>query len=68
MAEEQTPPLRRTLGDYVMHQGLRHFSSIAILATTRDFEMKSIFHSFIITHQFTTMDHEDPYTHLATFY
>ena len=24
--------------------------------------------NLIRTHQFTTMDHEDPYTHLSTFY
>ena len=35
MVEEQTPPSRSTLGDYVMYQGARHFSSIAILATAK---------------------------------
>jgi len=30
--------------------------------------MKSAFLNLISTHQFTTMDHEDPYTHFATFY
>jgi len=30
--------------------------------------MKPAFLSLINTHQFTTMDHEDPYTHLSIFY
>jgi len=30
--------------------------------------MKPSFLSLISTHQFTGMDHEDPYTHLSTFY
>jgi len=30
--------------------------------------MKPTFLSLISTHQFTRMDHEDPYTHLSTFY
>jgi len=30
--------------------------------------MKPTFLSLINTHQFTGMDHEDPYTHLSTFY
>jgi len=63
MVEEQAPPSRRTLGDYGMRQGSSHFFSIAILVTTEVFEMKPIFLSPISTHQFTTMDHEDPYTH-----
>jgi len=45
-----------------------HFSSIAIPSTTNALEMKPAFLSLISTHQFTTMDHEDPYTHLSTFY
>jgi len=68
MAEEQAPPPRKTLGDYIMYQGPRHFSNIAIPATTRAFEMKLAFLSLISTHQFIVMDHKDPYTHLATFY
>jgi len=53
MAEELVPPPRRTLGDYAMR--------------TRALEMKPAFLSLISTHQFTAMDHEDPYTHLSTF-
>ena len=30
--------------------------------------MKHAFQSLINTHQFATMDHEDPYTYLSTFY
>jgi len=30
--------------------------------------MKQAFLSLIGTHQFTGMDHENPYTHLSTFY
>jgi len=43
-------------------------SSIAIPATTKALEMKPAFLSLISTHQFTAMDHEDPYTHFSTFY
>jgi len=43
----EAPPPRRTLGDYAMHQGSRHFSSIAIPATTRFLEMKPVFLSLI---------------------
>jgi len=68
MAEEQAPPPRRTLGDYALHQGPRHYSSIAIPTTTRALEMKPAFLSLINNHQFTAMHHEDPYTYLATVY
>jgi len=30
--------------------------------------MKPTFLNLISTHQFKAMDHEDPYTHLSTFY
>jgi len=68
MAEEGQPPPKRTLGDYVMQQEPRHFSSIAIPRATKSLEMKLIFFNLISTHQFTAMDHEDPYMHLSTFY
>ncbi|XP_068498515.1 uncharacterized protein [Phaseolus vulgaris] len=68
MAQEQAPPPRRTLGDYVMYQGPRHFSSIAIPATAKALEINPNFLTLINTHQFTTMEHEDPYSHLDTFY
>jgi len=51
-----------------MQQRLIHFSSIAIPNTTKVLEMKPEFLSLINVHQFTAMDHEDPYTHLSTFY
>jgi len=60
MVEEQAPPPRRTLGDYVMYQGSRHFSSIAIHATAKALEIKPVFLTLIITHQVKAMDHEDP--------
>jgi len=50
MTEEQTPPPKRSLVDYAMHQWLRHFSSIAIATTTRALEMKPIFLRLISTH------------------
>jgi len=62
------PPPRRTMGNYAMQQGLRHFSSIAMPATTRHVEMKAAFLNLISVNQFTGMDNEDPYSHLATFY
>jgi len=68
MADEQAPPPRRTLGDYAMHQGPKIFSRIAIPAMNSALEMKLAFLTLISTHQFTTMDLEDPHTHLATFY
>jgi len=68
MAEEKTPPPRRTLGDSVMYQGPMHFSSIAILATSKALKIKPVFLTLISMHQFTAMDHEDPYSHLSTFY
>jgi len=68
MAEERQPPPRRTLGDYALQQGPRHFSSIAVLATTKVFEMKLAFLNLISSHQFTGMDNEDTYEHLSTFY
>jgi len=67
MVEEQASPPRRTLGDYVMYQGPRHFSSIAMQATTKALKIKPAFLTLISTYQFTTMDHEDPYSHLSTF-
>jgi len=63
MAEEQAPPPRRTVGDYATQQGPKNYSSIAIPVTTRVLEMKLVFLSLISTHQFTAMDHKDPYTH-----
>jgi len=68
MTEEQAPPPKKTVGDYAMQQGPRHFSSIAVPSTTKALEMKPTFLSLINTHQFNTMDHENPYTHLSTFY
>jgi len=62
MAEKQPPQPRRTLGEYAMQQGSRHFSSIAILVTTKALEMKLALLSLMSTHQFTTMDHENSYT------
>jgi len=68
MAKKQPPQPRRTLDDYGMQKGPRHFSSIVIPAITKALEIKYAFLSLISTYQFTTMDHWDPYTHLSTFY
>jgi len=68
MAEERQPPPRMTLGDYALQQGPKHFSNIAIPATTKVFEMKLAFLNLISSHQFIGMDNEDPYAHLSTFY
>jgi len=65
MAEEQA---RKTIGDYVMYQGSVHFSSIAIPAIAKALEIDPGFLTFISAHQFTAMEHEDPYSHLNTFY
>jgi len=69
MAEkEQASPFRGTLGDYVMYQGPRHFSSIAIPATAKALEINPDFLTLISAYQFITMEHEDSYSHLDTFY
>ncbi|XP_068504555.1 uncharacterized protein [Phaseolus vulgaris] len=68
MAEQQAPPPRRTLGDYVMYQGPRHFSSIAIPTTAKALEINPDFLTLISAYQFTAMEHEDPYSHLDKFY
>ena len=68
MAGKETPPPRRTLGDYAIHQGPRHFSSIVVPASTRVLKMKYAFLTLISINQLMTMDNEDPHTHLAIFY
>ena len=68
MADQGGNPPRRVLGDYVVQQGPRHFSSIAIPNTIKAVEMKPAFLTLISSHQFTGLDHEDPYAHLSTFY
>jgi len=68
MVEEQTLLPRRTLGGYVMYQGSKYFSSIAIPATAKTLEIDLNFLPLISAHQFTTIEHEDPYSHLDTFY
>ncbi len=65
MAEEQA---KKTLGDYIIYQGPRHYSSIAIPATAKALEINPNFLTLISAHQFTAMEHEDPYSHLNTFY
>jgi len=61
-------PRRRTLGDYATQQGPTYFSSIAMPATTRSLELKASILNLISYHQFTGMNHDDPYTHLSIFY
>jgi len=68
MTEKQAPLLRRRLGNYVMYQGPKHFSSIAIPATAKVLEINLDFLTLISAHQFTAIEHEDPYSHLDTFY
>jgi len=45
MIEEQARPPRRTLGDYVMYQGAKLFSSIAIRVIAKAVEIKPDFFS-----------------------
>jgi len=59
---------RRTLGDYVLQQGPRHFSNIVIPNNARAIEIKPTYLTLISSQQFTGLDHDDPYTHLSTFY
>jgi len=51
MIENQASPPKRTLGDYVMYQGPRHFSSIAIPATAKALEIKPAF----LTHHYPSI-------------
>jgi len=44
------------------------FSSIAIPATAKALEINLDFVTLINAYQFTTMEHEDPYSSLDTFY
>jgi len=59
MTKNQAPPSKSTLGDYVMYQGPKHFSSIAIPNTAKALEIKPSFLTLIITHQLKAKDHED---------
>ncbi|XP_019414621.1 PREDICTED: uncharacterized protein LOC109326390 [Lupinus angustifolius] len=61
-------PPRRTLGDYAMYQGPRHYSSIVIPHTDRTVEIKPAYLNLVSAHQFTGKDYEDPYAHLDNFY
>ncbi|XP_019425057.1 PREDICTED: uncharacterized protein LOC109333933 [Lupinus angustifolius] len=61
-------PPRRTLGDYTMYQGPRHYSSIVILHTDKTVEIKPVYLNLVSAHQFTGKDYEDPYAHLDNFY
>jgi len=70
MAEEQTPPPRKTLGDYVMYQGPKHISSIAIPATANALEIELDFLLSSVPfnlHQWIMRIH-NPYSYLDTFY
>jgi len=51
-----------------MYQGTRHFSSIAIPATVKALEIEPDFLTLTSSFEFIAMDHEDPYSHLYTFY
>ncbi|KAL2330367.1 hypothetical protein Fmac_017948 [Flemingia macrophylla] len=72
MAEEEShvdpSPPKRTLGDYGPQQGPRYFSSIVAPQPSRALEMKPAFITLISSHQFSGLDHEDPYAHLSNFY
>jgi len=68
MAVEGAQPPRRTLGHYAIHQGPKFFYNIAIPTTNRALEKKPPFLTPISTNQFIVIDHEEPRTHLATFY
>ena len=39
-----------------------------MLVATKSLEMKQTFFNLISSHQFTRMDHQDPFTHISTFY
>ena len=54
--------------DYALQQGPRHFSSIVVANTARVIEIKPAHLTLVSANQFTRMEHEDPYTHLSTFY
>ncbi|XP_020231419.1 uncharacterized protein LOC109811976 [Cajanus cajan] len=60
---------RRTIGDAFTYTSPREFSSI-VRPTRNDrlAEMKPALLQLISSHQFSGLDHEDPHTHLYTFY
>ena len=60
-------PPRRTLGDYTMQEGPKHYSCIVILATEKPVEIKPSFLTLTSAHQFSRKDHEGPYAYLDTF-
>jgi len=61
-------PQRRVLGDYALQQAPRHFSSIDVPNTTRVIEIEQAHLMLVSANQFTGLEHDDPYTHLSTFY
>jgi len=65
MAEEEAS---RTLRDYVTIKESMPFSSMVIPTTTKTLKIDLYFLILIRVHQFTTMEHEDLYSHLNTFY
>jgi len=58
----------RVLGDYALQQGPRYFSSIVVPNIARAIVMQPAYLNLISNTQFMGLDHEDPYTHLCTFY
>jgi len=68
MAEVEAKRPRRTLGDYVTIKGPMPFSSMVIPTTTKTLKIDPDFLTLSNAHQFTAMEHEDPYSHLDTFY
>jgi len=52
-----------------MYTSLKEFSNIVrVMMNEKIVEMKPVFLQLISCEQFTSMDHEDPHTHLYTFY
>ena len=64
--ENHQPP-RKTLGDYATQQGPWRNANTA-LSSNKALEMKPAFLNLITANQFMGLEHEDPYSHLNTFF
>ena len=67
MAEVGAQP-RVVLGDYSTPQGPRNQSPIVLSTEAQNLQIKPVFYTLILSHQFTRKDHGDPHSHLETFY
>jgi len=66
---KETQNRRRTIGDSITYMSPRGFTSIVRPTMNEKIvEMKHEILQLINSHQFSSLNHEDPHTHLYTFY